>query len=302
MERKKHIWILTLIAGIAVGTLPAFTHIALETMNPATITLVRYIDTVIGLLIFALVFRQPIQWRNVWRVLPISLFAAVNAMCFAVGVHYLQPASIQLLYTVVPLLVAAFSWYILRQHTSWSKVLGLLIGLGGVSLVAVAPLLHSGGSIAFHPFGTAIVFLGAISFSLYTVLSKPAQDKASPSDILMGTAVATIVLQTAFMLITSTPFNLSDASMRSFAASLVVGFVGTAFFYWLYQYIVKISSPLIASVTQYVMPVFGALWAYVIIDDTLTLLTIVGGIIALVGAAQVNGIWRALGTKPTKQF
>lgn len=297
MDPKKHIWFLTIIAGITVGTLPAFTHVALETMNPGTITIVRYVDTMIGLFGLALVTRTPLHWKRVWTVLPISLFAAINAICFAIGVHYIQAASIQLFYTVIPMIVAVLSWYILHQPTSPAKIIGLIIGLAGVILVVLAPLIQKGAAVAFHPLGTFLVLIGALCFSLYSVLSKPAQDKASPSDILMSTAIMTIVCQAVLMIVTRTPLSIGHVSLRSFGASLVVGFIGTGFFYWLYQYIVKISNPLVASVTQYIMPFFGALWAYVIIGDHLTLLTIIGGAIALVGAAQVNGIWRLFNNK-----
>ncbi len=291
---SQNIWLLTLIAGAACGVLPAFSRIALESMNSGTLTLLRYIYTAIAMILLALVTKEVIDWKHVAKVLPVSVLAAVNAICFAVGIWYIPPSSIQLLYTIVPMIVAILSWLYLRQRTDAGKIVGLVVGLAGVALVTVAPVIHGGSAIHFNLVGTAVVFVGAISFSFYSVLSKQAQQFGTPGDILLGTAIATIICQTVLMVVTSSPLTLSDITARSFGASLVVGLIGTALFYWLYQYIVKIRSPLSASVIQYVNPFFGALWAFLVIGDKLSPIALFGGLVALAGAAQVNGAWSQL--------
>lgn len=294
MKVKKNVWLLTVIAGAAGGVIPTYTNIAIKAMNPETFTIIRYVVTAVCLVVLALIMKEKISWRNVKKVLPISFLAAINAITFAVSMQYLSPASVQLIYPIVPILVVIFSWFILHQKTNIGKIVGVLVGFGGVAIVAVTPILTTNATLNFNLFGTFMVLAGATSFALYTVLSKPAQNYASPSDVLMGTVVATILCQVVFMLVSRTPLTLSSITIESVGAAVVVGVVGTTLFYWLYQYIIKVSSPLMASVIQYVMPFFGAFWAYVILGDSLPPIAMLGGLLAIAGAAQVNGTWNQL--------
>ncbi len=223
-----------------------------------------------------------------------SILAAVNAITFAIAIRYISPASVQFLYPIVPILVVIFSWFLLHQKTSANKIFGVVVGFVGVIVVALSPVLAGESMVNFNATGIFLVLLGSICFALYTVLSKRAQDHATPGDILMGTAVATLVSQILLMLLTSTPLTTKGITLVSFGSALIVGSVGTAVFYWLYQYIVKISTPLTASVIQYILPFFGALWAYIILGNTILPLAVFGGILAVVGAGQVNDIWHQL--------
>jgi drug/metabolite transporter (DMT)-like permease len=288
------VWVLTLLAGLAGGMIPAFSKVSLETMNAGTLTILRYVYTFVALVAFVYLSGRRVNWRQVSLVLPVSVLAAINAICFPMAVQYVDPASVQLLYTIVPLIVVVLSWLVLKQRTGLGKLLGVFIGLVGVVVVTLAPLFIQGGTVVFHPVGVALVFTGAGAYSLYTVLSKPAQETASPSDMLLGTAIATLVCQAAYSMITSTPVSFAGISPRSLLASIIVGLIGTAFFYWVYQYIVKISSPLMASVILYVQPLFGALVAYMLLGAGLTLYALLGGALALAGVAQVNGVWNRL--------
>mgnify|MGYP003586952887 CR=1 FL=1 len=291
---KTNVWLITIFAGIAGGTIPAFSKIALETINSATFTMLRYIITVVSLVLFAVIIKQKIDYKKVIKVFPVSVLAAVNAICFAIGIQYVSAASVQLIYTIVPILVVLFSWVIFHQKTNLSIFFGVLLGFSGVIIVALAPVISKGGTLSFNLFGTSMIFLGAVSFALFSVLSKGAQQKATPNEILMGTAFATLVSQFVLLLVTNTSFNVSNISFSSLGATLVVGVIGTALFYWVYQYTVKISTPLLASVILYVMPFFGALWAYIVLGELILPIAIIGGILAIIGAAQVNGVWRQL--------
>jgi drug/metabolite transporter (DMT)-like permease len=290
--KNKKIWLLTLLAGAAGGTIPAFSKIALQSMSPGDLTILRYAYTLVALFLLGYARREKINWRQVKRTLPISVLAAINAMSFAVGVQHLQAASIQLLVPIVPLIVAVLSWIILKQRTSLDKIIGLIIGLAGVTIVALAPIFVSAGHVSFSLFGTGIVLFGLSCYALYSVLSKPIQERATPSEVLVGASLTTIACQFVISLTTHGSLTLSHMSLRSFFASLIVGLIGTTLLYWLYQYIIKVGTPLLASLNLYIQPFFGTFFAFVVISDHLSLLTIIGGLIALAGVAQVNGLWK----------
>jgi drug/metabolite transporter (DMT)-like permease len=294
-QMKHKTLLLTIIAGIAGGTIPTYSKIAIDNgMSSGELTVARYVFTTIALVIIVLVSRQNARWKNIKAALPISILAAINAMCFAIAIKYIQTASIQLLYTIIPMIVAALSWIILRQKTNLSKIIGLVIGLLGVGVVIIAPIFESGNGLSFSGFGVLIVLFASVCYSFYTVLSKPLQQKSSPSEILIACSIMTIISQVIFSLITKEPLTFSTVSANSLGAALVVGLIGTTLLYSLVQYIVKYGSPLEATLNLYIMPIFSAVVAFTVLGQGLSLLAVLGGVLALIGVAQVNGLWKAV--------
>lgn len=287
--KRKTVLLLTLLAGFAGSVTPSFSKVALESMSPGTLTILRYVYTFGVVWLLVRLQRERTDWRHVVHVLPVSVFAAINAICFLIGIQYVQAAVSQLLVTIIPLLVAILSWAFLKQRTSFGKAFGLVIGLLGVVIVTAASLLSHNQRIAFEPRG---VFIGCLAFSLYTVLSKPAQDKATPADMLLAVSIATIVCQLGFSIISKSSLDLGHITLRSLLSSLIVGVIGTALYYWLYQYIVKKGSPLLASVIIFVLPFSGSLVAFIMLHERLSLLEVAGGLLALIGVGQVNGLWQ----------
>ena len=104
----------------------------------------------------------------------------------------------------------------------------------------------------------------------------------------------TIVTQAVFALITGAPVSVVGITPYSWFGALVVAVIGTAGFYWLYQYLIQKSDPLSASMNQYVMPFFGAIWAFAMLGDVISWIALLGGVIAIAGAMQVTGVWRVL--------
>jgi drug/metabolite transporter (DMT)-like permease len=290
---RQNLFFLIVICGVAGASIPSFAKIALESMNSGVLTLIRYGVTFITLfLIFGLT--RKLNWRNVWRAIPVSVFMAVNIILFAIAIRYISAASSPLLYNMVPLMVALLSWWLLKTHLGRNKLIGLLVGFTGVGLVTLAPHLEHSGNLQIAPLGVFLVFVSSIAFSLYTVLSKPLQDEMKWSEMLIATAIAVIVGQAGYMLAIAEPFAFAQITTKSWLAALEIATVGTLLFYGLYQLLIKVSGPVSASLMVYVQPVAGAFWSYFLLDEHLGHLAILGGLIALVGIAQVNGVWADL--------
>jgi len=294
---KHALFILVVLCGICGGSIPAFAKIALESFNPGTLILLRYIFTLVFLIIFFSWGKRVINWRNVKLTLPVSVFAAVNAITFAIGISHVKASAVALLYNVVPLMVALLSWIILKERMTWSKIVGLLIGFIGVMVVALAPYLGKAQNLDFQLIGAVVIFIGALGFSLYSVLSKPVQDKVTPGEILIGSSIVILACQAVYMLVTTEPFSIASASWRSWGAVLEIFFIGTVLFYGLFQYILKASSPTAAASMTYVQPAAGALWAMAVLGDRLSLVSLIGGLISLIGVAQVHGLWNDVSKK-----
>lgn len=290
MTEKKTNFLLILACGISGGSIASFAKIALESMNSGTLTMIRY---ALALLFLLIIFARSTNWSNVRRSLKVSILLAVNAITFAIAIRYLKASAAPLLYNVVPLMVALLSLAILKERLNRNKIVGLVVGFSGVVLVAFAPSFETSISLL----GVSLIMLGSLTFALFSVLSKPLQDRIKPSEMLIGISIVTLVFQAFYMLLIHEPLTLTEISARSWLAATEVALVGTLLFYGLYQYIIKTSGPVSASLMVYVQPAAGAIWAWVLLNDHLSFLALVGGLIALLGIAQVNGLWSELSRK-----
>jgi drug/metabolite transporter (DMT)-like permease len=71
-----------------------------------------------------------------------------------------------------------------------------------------------------------------------------------------------------------------------------VAVFGTAVYYFLNQYTIKHSSPVIASLTLYLQPVFTFAWAHILLGEKLTFQFICGTILIFLGVTLTSGVFK----------
>ena len=64
--------------------------------------------------------------------------------------------------------------------------------------------------------------------------------------------------------------------------------IGTVGFYFLYQYIIKQASPLVASLMMYIQPIFSLLFGIILFQDSLTPEFAIGAALAFIGVWLVT--------------
>ena len=284
-----------IFVAILGGALPVFIKIALNVIPPFTFIFIRFC---LAFIVLLPLFLKQIKIKNIRKnikkrqVIIISLLGALNIMFAALGIQRTLPSMSQMLYSTVPVFTSLFSYIFLNQGLSRKQASGLLIGLVGVSIIILSPLLKqnikSGGSLL----GNLLVFLAVISYSIYTVISKRAQENTPSIIIMMSVILATLIIQ-LFMI----PFELSirpihiiisSLDMKTIIAVLYVGLIGTAAYHFLYLRLIKSTSPLIASLVLYLQPIFTIFISMILIKDKLNTAFIIGSGFALLGAYLVS--------------
>jgi len=165
-----------------------------------------------------------------------------------------------------------------------------MIGFIGVLTIILLPILSQGSAFAGNLIGNLLIFIAAASFSLYSVLSKKYQPRYSPLSLTV-----VFILTTIFILFFLAPFELKanphwwrQISLSGVLGLLYVGLIGTGIYYLLYQYALKKATPIIASMTFYLQPIFSFVWAYFLLGERLTLGFIAGAVLAFGGAYLVT--------------
>ncbi|MEC7863801.1 MAG: DMT family transporter, partial [Bacteroidota bacterium] len=143
---------------------------------------------VIGALsLFALSYflfvNEKVEPKDIFRLAICGIFGiAINQLFFFEGLNLTTPINAAIVMTINPILVIFLSFLIIREAITFRKILGILLGLFGASI-----LILKGGGIDFsssHQTGNLFVFINASSYSLYLVLVKPLMQKYHPITVL----------------------------------------------------------------------------------------------------------------------
>lgn len=284
-KKYNNVFLIILITALIGGATPVFVKIALREIPPFTFTFLRFFIASILILPFFLRLKPKINSKAIGMLI-LSLLATINVTLFAFGVKLTTASISQLLYMAVPIFAGILSYVFLKEKITTKKIIGILIGFLGTLIVILLPLFGNSSPFAGDLTGNFLIIVAVISFSIYTVFSKKAQNEYSPMYL-----TALFIFITALVL---SVFAVSDyaanpnwwrfISNETIFATLYVGSIGTFGFYLLFQYAIKHSTPTVASTTGYIQTIATFMWAFILLGEQLTPYFALGSALAFLGA------------------
>ncbi|MBI5448708.1 DMT family transporter, partial [Candidatus Gottesmanbacteria bacterium] len=159
-------------SGYAAKTL--LTH-----FDPLSLSVIR--------LTFAAIIMLPIFLRATKRItitmlrdmIPLTLLSATNFLLFLFGIQRTTANASAIIYTATPLVAAFVSRTLIQEHISQKKIAGILLGLTGILIILLLPLLDQRGVLVGDPLGNLLIIGAMIGFALFTVHSRYLIDKKS---------------------------------------------------------------------------------------------------------------------------
>lgn len=277
------------------GAVPVFGKITLTEVPTFSFTFLRFLLASLVLLPFYLKIRHPIG-KNFWKIFGLSFLAMLNVLLFAFGVQYTAAGVAQAIYTVSPIMAAVFSYFMIKEGFNLKKITGVLLGFIGALIIVFLPLIEKGLATEVTLLGNILIVIATTCVTLFTVLSKPFQKTYHPIEITTFFSVVTVLIMLPFSLyeLQTEPAWWREVSLAGLLGLLYIGFFGTAFYYLVIQYIVKNTTPTLASMVLYVQPFAAILWAYVFLSETVTAPFFIGILLALAG------VWLTLTSKRGK--
>ena len=220
----------------------------------------------------------------------ISLLPAINIAFFVVGLKSTTASIGQMLYAGAPMLTAIFALLIQGERISLKKWFYIFLGLSGVSIVIFLPILERGQIYAGDLRGNLLISIGVVLWALYLVFSKPFHKKYSPQFItsifIILTAMIFFLLQ--FIDFSSGKFWWEHLNQTSVIAVFYASILATVIAYTILQYAIKLGGPVIASLTNYLLPVFAYLSASIFLGEQLTEGLVLGTILVFISIALTS--------------
>ena len=190
---------------------------------------------------------------------------------------------------MIPVITAVLASFMLREKLSLLRIASLLLGLMGVLLMSVEDLRHVSLLAMKYLAGNGLILVGCFGSSFYNTYCKGLMRRFQEIEILIFSYI-TASLASVPLLVWAKPFHWSvfrtfdwkSWAAFAFLAILMYGASMLLFFAALEHLDVTV-----ASVSLYLVPIFGVLTAAVILGERLSALAVVGSGIVLVATILI---------------
>ena len=130
-------------------------------------------------LVSLVVPQEKIERKDFFKLFIAALFGVViNMLFFFKGLEFTSPIHASAIMTITPIIILVLSAYVLGEKITSLKIAGVVIGLiGALILTIYGKSARAGDNVSL---GNVLIFLNAISYSVYVILIKKLTAKYHP--------------------------------------------------------------------------------------------------------------------------
>ena len=243
---------------------------------------------VAGVLMFGIAAISRVRWTLSRRDILLFALLGIANQAIYLGVGYVALRDISaglsvLIFSANPIVTAVFAALVLGERMTWSKAVGLVLGIAGVAFIVQSRL--SIGSD--HLRGILLTVVSLLSFVGGTILFK----RYAPKDGLwIGNGVQSLAAGIALL-----PFSLSTESIgdivptwRLLACFAFLVLLVSVFAYLLWFKILALSGATAASSYYFLLPPLGMLFGWLLLGEHVALSDLIGIIPVVLGIYLVT--------------
>ena len=257
--------------------------IANRDYNPITIIFIRLCIAIVFLTGYLWITKRftPIKKRDRKYFLLLALFEPfLYFLGESFGLTYVSSTVGSVVISTIPVFAVIFAFLIFREKLRLINYLGVVVSFAGVIIF----ITNKTGSLTLDPRGLALMFLAVVSATGYNmVLSKLASDYDPVTIVNIQNILGAILFLPVFMI-----FDLGDLLETgivagSFVAILLLAIFASSGAFVLFAYSVRYVGISRANIFANLIPVFTAVFAFLIVGDRLTLRNGIGMVVVISG-------------------
>ena len=255
--------------------------IATYSYDPITLALVRVIFASIPLLILCKIKGIKIEafsknWN--WYALIGLCNIAIPFVLIATGTAKINSYLAAILMSTTPLSGSILAHIFTKdEKLSFLKSLGVLIGFSGIILLFFDKIIINSENYLY----ALITILGSTFYCIGGLLTLKLRNKKN-ENVTTSTTLWSVIFLLPFSLIFETPWN-SNPTMLATLSLLYLGIVATGLA-WLIRFrILTVNGLVFQTQVAYLIPIFGVLFGYFLMDEIITWRVIVSLFIIISG-------------------
>jgi drug/metabolite transporter (DMT)-like permease len=292
--------VLLLVGGIW-GSSFLFIEVLTDETGPTEVVTGRLVlgMLAIGAYMLATRHRVPVTPRLLLQVSVLSVTS--NIIPFALiswAQEHIQSGTAAVLNATMPVFTSVFAAALLEEERfTWPRAAGLALALCGVAVLTGDDALDITDSGVL---GELAVVAGAMCYGIGAVYSRNLLASNDPLGLSLLQVTIASILSVPLMLAVTGGSPGFDLSVEAWASLLALGVLGTGLAYVLYLWLIEHVGSVRASLVTYIIPVVAVFLGWAVLDETVGLNTIAGGLLIVAGVASVlRGQVPARRTQPT---
>lgn len=227
-----------------------------------------------------------IDKKDYLELLKCAVFGvAANMLLFFKGLAITTPINGAILMVTTPLFVGFFSFFILNEKATITKVFGLILGLIGALLLLVGPSLSFSSATLS---GDIMVMINAIIYSYYLIIAKPLLHKYNPITVIKWTFFFGGILILPFSIPELTQVEWGSIPTLIWYDILFLIAGATFLTYLLNGWALRNANSSLVGAYIYLQPILASIIAIILGKDELTWQKVVFGVLIFMGVYLVS--------------
>jgi drug/metabolite transporter (DMT)-like permease len=265
--------------------------IANKTFHPITIVFIRLFFSVILLTIFLIVTKNYMKVKKTDRKLFLMLALFEPFFYFlgeSFGLTYVSATVCSVLISTIPVFATIGAWLIFKEKLKAINYAGIIISFIGVLVF----ILNTNGTISFSIKGLGLLTLAVISAVGYNLTLSRLVATYSPVYIVnVQNLIGAILFLPLFLIFDFKHFISTPFTFVMFKPIIELSFFASCGAFILFAYSVRNMGITRANVFSNCIPLFTALFSFILMGERLTVQNIVGMAIVIAGLfmSQMNG-------------
>jgi drug/metabolite transporter (DMT)-like permease len=265
--------------------------IANETFRPITIVFIRLILSIILLLSYLTVKKKFVRIKKEDRKMFLMLAVFEPFFYFigeSLGLTYVSATVGSVIISTIPVVATIGAWIIFKERLRIINYSGIILSFIGIIIF----VLNKNGTISFNIKGLSFLMLAVLSASGYNLTLSRLVGKYSPAFIVtVQNTVGAILFLPVFLFFDLKAFINTPFNFNSFIPIIELSVFASCGAFILFAFSVRNLGITKANVFTNFIPIFTAIFSFLILSDKLTFQNIIGMIVVICGLimSQMNG-------------
>ena len=273
------------------GTTFISTKILLIDFTPIEILFLRFI---LGLLVLVIIYPKRLKIKDRKQEL---IFAAAGlcGICLYyllenIALTYTMASNVGVIISIAPFFTAVLSHIFMKteEKLKGQFFVGFLVAMIGICLIS-----FNGSKLELNPIGDILAIIAAFVWSVYSLLTKKISTyNYHTIQITRRIFTYGIIFMIPFLFVFDFHIDMQAIIKPEYLLNLIyLGIGASALCFVTWNYAVKILGAVKTSVYIYMVPVITVVTSFIVLNEKVTVLSIIGTILTLIGLFLSQSQW-----------